>query len=88
MGPGEDERGRLGALPEFEAFSSFGRPVLAAISRKTFIGDLLGREPDDRLAGTLALTAMLVEKGAAVVRSHDVRETADLLRVSAKMRGR
>jgi dihydropteroate synthase len=70
----------------FESFSSFGRPVLAAVSRKTFIGDLLGREPEDRLAGTLAVTAMLVEKGASVVRSHDVRETADLLRVSGKMR--
>ena len=70
----------------FEAFSAFGRPVLAAISRKTFIGDLLEREPEERLAGTLALTMALVAKGAAVVRSHDVRETADLLRVHEKMR--
>ena len=86
--PGRTSEDDWGLCRNFEAFSSFGRPVLAAVSRKTFIGDLLGREPDDRLAGTLALTAMLVEKGAAVVRSHDVRETADLLRVSAKMRGR
>ncbi len=56
----------------FSSFREFGRPVLAAISRKTFIGDLLGRRPEDRLAGTLALTTMLVDAGAAVVRSHDV----------------
>jgi len=60
--------------------------VLAAISRKTFIGDLLEREPEGRLAGTLALTMALVREGAAVVRSHDVRETADLLRVYEKIR--
>lgn len=70
----------------FESFSSFGRPVLAAVSRKTFIGDLLGREPEGRLAGTLAVTAMLVERGAKIVRSHDIRETADLLRVFEEMK--
>ncbi len=70
----------------FEAFLTFGRPVLAAVSRKTFIGDLLGKEPEDRLAGTLALTMDLVQRGAAAVRSHDVAETADLLRVYEKMR--
>lgn len=72
----------------FQSFSAFGRPLLAAISRKTFIGDLLGRVPEDRLAGTLALTTMLVAAGAAVVRSHDVAETADLLRVYEEMRQR
>ncbi|NLA31966.1 MAG: dihydropteroate synthase [Methanomicrobiales archaeon] len=70
----------------FETFLTFGRPVLAAVSRKTFIGDLLGREPEGRLAGTLALTMDLVRQGAAVVRSHDVAETADLLQVHEKMR--
>ena len=60
--------------------------MLAAISRKTFIGDLIGKGPEERLAGTLALTMDLVRQGAAVVRSHDVAETADLLRVYEKMR--
>ena len=70
----------------FASFSTFGRPVLAAISRKSFIGNLLGKEPEERLAGTLALTMSLVRQGAAAVRSHDVAETADLLRVYEKMR--
>ncbi len=69
----------------FEAFSAFGRPVLAAVSRKTFIGNLLGKEPEGRLAGTLALTMDLVRRGADVVRCHDVAETADLLRVYEKL---
>mgnify|MGYP005831866251 CR=1 FL=1 len=72
----------------FASFAAFNRPVLAAVSRKTFLGDLLGRGPDERLAGTLALTTMLLDTGAAIVRSHDVAETADLLRVYAKMRKR
>lgn len=70
----------------FTSFSTFGRPVLAAVSRKTFLGDLLGRGPDERLAGSLALTTMLVTAGAAIVRSHDVAETADLLQVYEKMK--
>ncbi len=69
----------------FHEFSAFERPLLAAVSRKSLLGDLLGKPPEERLAGTLALTMMLVERGAAVVRSHDVAETADLLAVHRKM---
>jgi dihydropteroate synthase len=54
---------------------------MAAISRKTFIGNLLGRVPEARLAGSLALTVLLLRKGAHVVRTHDVAETFDAVRV-------
>ena len=69
----------------FSEFGKFGRPVLAAISRKTFIGDLLKRDPEDRLAGSLAVTLMLLEKGASVVRTHDVAQTLDVIRVFERM---
>ena len=69
----------------FSEFRKFGRPVLAAISRKTFIGDLLNRDPEDRLAGSLAVTMMLLEKGASVVRTHDVAQTLDVIRVFERM---
>ena len=49
----------------FEKFSVFDRPLLAAVSRKSFIGNLLNREPVDRLAGSLAVTLMLLQKGAS-----------------------
>jgi len=84
-GPGWASEDDWELCRNFSSFLDFGRPVLVAVSRKTFLGDLLGRQPEDRLAGTLALTTMLVAAGAAVVRSHDVAETADLLRVYAKM---
>ncbi len=69
----------------FSDFGKFNRPVLAAISRKTFIGDLLNRAPEDRLAGSLAVTLMLLSKGASVVRTHDVAQTRDAIRVFERM---
>ncbi|HUH79181.1 MAG TPA: dihydropteroate synthase [Methanoregula sp.] len=69
----------------FDAFRRFERPLLAAISRKSFIGSLLEKEPADRLAGSLAVTAWLVERGASIVRTHDVTETRDVLRVCERI---
>jgi len=69
----------------FSEFGKFDRPLLAAISRKTFIGDLLGRNPEDRLAGSLAVTMTLLSKGASVVRTHDVAQTRDIIRVFERM---
>jgi dihydropteroate synthase len=69
----------------FEKFTLLDRPVLAAISRKSFIGNLLNKEPADRLTGSLAVTVMLLEKGASVVRAHDVSQTRDVIRVCERM---
>jgi dihydropteroate synthase len=69
----------------FAEFGKFDRPVLAAISRKTFIGDLLRRDPEGRLPGSLAVTLMLLEKGASIVRTHDVAQTLDVIRVFERM---
>jgi dihydropteroate synthase len=71
----------------FATFQVHGYPLLAAVSRKSFIGELLDAPPEDRLAGTMALTYDLLTQGASVVRTHDVRETADLLQVYEKMQG-
>jgi dihydropteroate synthase len=64
-----------------------GRPVLLAVSRKDFVGALLGRPPRQRLAGTLAAIAEGVDAGAAILRVHDVAEVADFLSVRAALRG-
>jgi dihydropteroate synthase len=63
------------------------RPVLLAVSRKDFIGALLGRRPSKRAAGTLAAVGEGVDKGAAILRVHDVRATADFLAIRAALRG-
>ena len=69
----------------FDKFSSFDRPLLAAISRKTFLGILLDRLPEDRLSGSLAVTLWLLQKGASIVRTHDVAATADVVRVYERL---
>lgn len=56
-------------------------PVLMALSRKTVIGDLTGRNVKDRLAGTLAADLISVIKGASMIRVHDVKEAVDSLLV-------
>ncbi len=61
-----------------------GRPILVGISRKSFIGAITGRkDPAERLPGSLAATAIAVLNGANIVRTHDVRETLDAVRVAA-----
>jgi dihydropteroate synthase len=58
-----------------------GYPVCVGASRKSFIGQITGRESSDRLAGSLAGVAAAFYGGATLFRVHDVRETADMLRV-------
>lgn len=65
------------------ALRSLGHPILVGISRKSFIGKITGRDdPADRLAGSLAATAIAVRNGAAIVRTHDVAATRDAVLVA------
>jgi dihydropteroate synthase len=74
-------------MADLRSLLELGRPVLAAISRKYFVGAITGRPPQDRLAGTLAALGEAVDAGAAIARVHDVREAADFLAVRAVLRG-
>ena len=70
----------LGGLNEL------GRPVCVGVSRKSFIGAITGRQrPAERLAGSLAATAIAVRNGAAVIRTHDPAETLDAIRVAERL---
>jgi dihydropteroate synthase len=65
-----------------------GRPVLLGVSRKRMIGAATGRaEARDRLAGSLAAAVMGAERGAAIVRVHDVAAHVDAMRMYAAIRG-
>ncbi len=73
-------------LAALEDLRAFGRPVLLAVSRKDFIGALTGREPRERLAGTLAAIGHGVQAGAHLLRVHDVAAAQDYLTVRAALR--
>jgi dihydropteroate synthase len=64
-----------------------GWPVLVALSNKDFIGESLGVDVDDRLAGTLAATAVSAWHGARVFRAHQVRETRQVVDMVAAIKG-
>ncbi|GAA62128.1 dihydropteroate synthase [Pseudoalteromonas sp. BSi20652] len=68
-------------LAKFDHFNKLGLPLLAGLSRKSMIGNLLNRETSDRLAGSLAGALIAVQNGAKIIRVHDVKETADVLNV-------
>jgi dihydropteroate synthase len=77
----------IAVMADLKALHAFGRPVLAAISRKYFVGAISGRPPHERLAGTLAALGEAADAGAAILRVHDVRDAADFLAVRAVLRG-
>lgn len=65
----------LGSLDE-------GLPLLVGMSRKSMIAGVLERPVDERLAGSLAVAVLAVERGASIIRAHDVRETVDAVRMA------
>jgi dihydropteroate synthase len=71
----------LDLLREMETFCAMGVPVLAGLSRKSMLGAITGRDVDERLAASVAAAMLAVQRGAAIVRVHDVRETVDALKV-------
>ncbi|MBB5225830.1 dihydropteroate synthase [Treponema ruminis] len=60
-------------------------PLLMALSRKTCIGQATGREVADRLSGTLAADLLSVERGASMIRVHDVKEHVDTLKILSQV---
>lgn len=69
----------LALLDQLARFQSFDCPVLVGMSRKSMIGDVLGKPVDQRLYGSLAVAVMAALKGAAIVRVHDVAQTVDAI---------
>ena len=71
-----------------EELVALGRPYLVAASRKDIVGETLGLDPSERLSGSLALVAMVVERGAHLVRVHDVAATVHVVHMVEAVLGR
>ena len=81
IGFGKNLDHNLALLARLDALQPLGRPILVGVSRKAFIGEVLGCRTDDRLMGTAAAVAAAVLRGATVVRVHDVKAMRDVVRM-------
>lgn len=81
FGFGKSLEHNLNMLTNFAEFSSLGFPVLAGISRKSMIGKITGKDTNDRVAPSIAAAIMAADRGASIVRVHDVAETVDALKL-------
>jgi dihydropteroate synthase len=82
IGFGKNVSGNLEILSRLAEFKAIGCPILVGTSRKSFIGQILGRETGERLFGTAATMAIALANGASIFRVHDVKEMRDVLDMS------
>jgi len=88
IGFGKTLEHNLDLLAHWTEFTTRGRPLVLGVSRKSFLGALLGTDLGDRLAGGLACTAWAALQGVQIVRTHDVAPTVQTLRVLEALRAR
>jgi dihydropteroate synthase len=86
IGFGKTLEHNLEIISGLPSLAELGRPILIGPSRKSFIGSILGREPDDRLWGTAGAVASCIAGGAQIIRVHDVKEMKDLAVVMDRVR--
>ncbi len=82
FGFGKDTQHNLMLLAQLDRFAELGVPVLAGLSRKRTIGEITGRdEPRERVSGSVAAHLIAAQRGAKILRAHDVAATVDALKV-------
>jgi dihydropteroate synthase len=81
FGFGKTLEQNLYLLANLSKFSQLGLPLLAGLSRKSMIGNLLNRKVEQRLAGSLSAAILAVQQGADIIRVHDVQATVAALKV-------
>ncbi len=82
IGFGKKQKHNLEILSKLEKFIELGKPILIGVSRKSFIGNILNLPPERRLEGSLAASVIGITKGASIVRTHDVKETRNAIKVA------
>jgi dihydropteroate synthase len=88
FGFGKTAEHNLTLLRELAALEAVGRPVMVGTSRKAMLGKILDVPPRERIFGTAATVAAAVDRGAAIVRVHDVRAAVHVVKVMAAIHGR
>jgi dihydropteroate synthase len=85
IGFGKTLEHNLALLAGLEHFTQTGYPVLLGLSRKSFVSQIAGGAPDERLGGSLAALIPALEAGVHAVRVHDVRDTCQFFAVAARV---
>ena len=88
IGFGKTPAQSMTALARLDQLGSFGLPLLVGASRKRFISTVTPSEPHQRLGGSIAAHVVAATGGARIIRTHDVAETVQALRVAAAIRDR
>ncbi len=81
FGFGKSLEHNLQMLAHFDLFLKLNYPVLAGVSRKSMLGKVTGKETNERVAASIAAAVMAADRGAKIVRAHDVSETVDALKL-------
>jgi dihydropteroate synthase len=81
FGFGKTRAHNMTLLARLGEIAALGYPVLAGLSRKSTLGAITGRAEDGRVAASVAAALIAVERGASILRVHDVQETVDALKV-------
>jgi dihydropteroate synthase len=87
FGFGKSLEHNLQMLSQFSDFSILGYPVLAGMSRKSMFGKLTGKDTHERVAPSIAAAIMAADRGAKIIRVHDVPETVDALKLWEAIEG-
>ncbi len=82
IGFGKTPEHNLSLLTNLKTFARWHRPLLIGVSRKSFLGKLLGVETENRLPASLACAILTVGDGAQIIRTHDVAETVQAIRMA------
>lgn len=82
IGFGKTLEHNLRLIANLEKFAEIGRPLLIGVSRKSFIGKLLGTDITERLPASIASTCKAVEEGVNIIRTHDVARTVQAVRMT------
>lgn len=85
IGFGKRLEDNLAILKHIALFKESGYPVLIALSRKSFIGEILKNEPSERLLGTIVAQSWAMREGADILRVHDVKECRDMIKMTGAL---
>jgi dihydropteroate synthase len=86
IGFGKTPEQSISVIARLDTFKRFGRPLMIGVSRKRFINHISPSGPTERIGGSLAAHLLAVLNGAAIIRTHDVAETIQAIKVALAIR--